>query len=56
MTFSILKIPMTYVLLTRGDHEKTIEFPTEPIFAVHLKRIREIEPDRRWQISETWDR
>jgi hypothetical protein len=47
---------MTYVLLTRNDDEKTIEFPTEESFTAHLKRVREIEPDRRWQIAETWDR
>ena len=47
---------MTYVLLTRDDDEKTIEFPTEPTFRALLKRIRELEPDRRWEITESWDR
>ena len=48
--------PMTYVLLTCDDDEKTIEFPTQPTFTAHLARIRQLEPDRRWQITEEWDR
>ena len=47
---------MTFVLLTRDDDEKTIEFPTEETFRALLKRVRQIEPDRRWQITESWDR
>ena len=47
---------MTYVLLTRDDDEKTIEFPTEPTFPAHLARIRQLVPDRSWQITEEWDR
>jgi hypothetical protein len=47
---------MTFVLLTRDDDEKTIEFPTQPTFTAHLARIRRLVPDRRWQISESWDR
>ena len=47
---------MTYVLLTRNDDEKTIEFPTQPSFTAHLALIRQLEPDRRWEITEEWDR
>ena len=47
---------MTYVILTRDEDEKIIQFPTEPTFQGYLKRIREIEPDRRWAIFESWDR
>ena len=54
-TFSILEI-MTFVLLTRNDDEKTIEFPTPEKFQDYLKQVRRIEPDRRWQIAESWDR
>ena len=48
--------PMTYVLLTRNDDEKTIEFPTQPTFTAHLALIRQLEPDRRWRIADEWDR
>ena len=47
---------MTYVLLTRNDDEKTIAFPTQPTFTAHLAQIRQLEPDRRWEITEEWDR
>ena len=47
---------MTYVLLTRNEDEKTIEFPTQPTFTAHLALIRQLEPDRRWEITEEWDR
>ena len=48
--------PMTYVLLTCNEDEKTIEFPTQPSFTAHLARIRQLVPDRRWEITEEWDR
>jgi hypothetical protein len=47
---------MTYVLLTRGDDEQTIEFPTVPSFQAWLKKIRELVPDRRWEITESWEK
>ena len=47
---------MTYVILSNGLDEKTIEFPTPTTFQDYLKQVRQIEPDRRWEISEAWDR
>ena len=47
---------MTHVILSNGLDEKHIEFPTPKSFQDYLKQVRQIEPDRRWEISEAWDR
>jgi hypothetical protein len=53
---SILKIDtMTTVLLTRFGDERTITIPTQADFQGFLKAIRAVEPDRRWQIAESWE-
>ena len=49
-----LKI-MTHVLLTRFGDDRHIEFPTQTNFQTFLKMVRTIEPDRRWQIFESWE-
>jgi len=50
-----LKI-MTHVILSNGFDERHIAFPTLERFQDYLKRVRQIEPDRRWAILESWDR
>jgi hypothetical protein len=47
---------MTYVILFNGFDERTIAFPIQTDFQGYLKKVRELEPDRRWQISESWER
>jgi hypothetical protein len=47
---------MTHVILSNGIDEKHISFPTTTDFPSYLKAIRSIEPDRRWEITEAWDR
>jgi hypothetical protein len=47
---------MTHVILAKGPDEKHISFPTPPNFQAYLKQVRTLEPDRRWEIVEAWDR
>jgi hypothetical protein len=46
---------MTHVILTRFGDERTVTIPTQQNFQDFLKVIRTLEPDRRWQISESWE-
>jgi hypothetical protein len=46
---------MTHVILTRFGDERTVTIPTQKSFQDFLKVIRTLEPDRRWQISESWE-
>jgi hypothetical protein len=46
---------ITHVTLTNGDDDKHVSFPTPETFAEFLSQVREIEPDRRWEIFESWE-
>lgn len=46
---------MTNVILSRFGTEKTVTIPTQQGFQDFLKMVRIYEPDRRWQITESWE-
>jgi hypothetical protein len=46
---------MTHVILTRNGDDKYIEFPIQPTFQSFLTKVRALEPDRTWEIFESWE-